>query len=220
MTTFDLCRSSGHPRGVAAALGSGSSEVVPSIPMAPCPNGRIMVGAHRGHMSENCSETLRTAETPTAGQLVRLVHPPRSEMCEHKTRPTGRLTPFPPPDLRLVVVGGRPLCIRCTCAGRACIRGLDADDECNSGVQRGGGAPAGRMLRALRRSALVRVADRRWVHAERRLLVRALRVLSRVVLPRPPRRLLRVLLPAALLRPCCQNQTARLGPGGRSPRQA
>ena len=44
----------------------------------------------------------------------------------HRTRPTGRLTPFHPPDLRLMVAGGRPLHIRCTCAGRGCIRGLSA----------------------------------------------------------------------------------------------
>ena len=44
----------------------------------------------------------------------------------HRTRPTGRLTPFPPPDLRLVVAAGRPLHIRCTCAGRGCIRGPSA----------------------------------------------------------------------------------------------
>jgi len=112
------------PRNHPDLLGRRAQAVTPGR-QADCQPGHIR-GTSGAHERENRSETLRTAEISAAGQTSCLEHLPRSGESQHKTRPTGRLTPLPPPDLRLVVAGGRPLHIRCPCVGRGCIRGPSA----------------------------------------------------------------------------------------------
>ena len=63
-------------------------------------NCRTARGTSGAHQRESCPEALRTDQISSAGQTVCPAHPPRSSALQHKTLPTGRLTPFCSTDLR------------------------------------------------------------------------------------------------------------------------